>query len=298
MNVRRVAYLLVVLAGASLAAATPFVVEVGQFAVVTRFGRPVATYAEPGLHFRIPVVDQVVRIDGRLLLTEPPVSEYLTLDKKNVIARPFLAWRVKDPLRFLQTVLLRESAEARLSAVTSSELGAALGSVPFEALVSVDPQKMRLSKIAEGVEQRVRDTAAREYGIDVVSLRLERLAFPQQNEAAVFQRMRAERERIARQFRSEGEESSLKIRAEADRERSELLAEADRKAAQIRGEAEAEAARVYAEALKQDPEFFRFVRTLESYDKIIDDKTTIVLPADSPLMRTLVEGPPGAREKK
>jgi len=298
VNVRRAVSLLVVLAGAGLAAFTPFVVEVGQFAVVTRFGRPVATYAEPGLHFRIPIVDQVVRIDGRLLLTEPPVSEYLTLDKKNVIARPFLAWRVKDPLRFLQTVLLRESAEARLSAVTSSELGAALGSVPFEALVSVDPQKMRLSKIAEGVEQRVHDTAAREYGIDVVSLRLERLAFPQQNEAAVFQRMRAERERIARQFRSEGEEASLKIRAEADRERSELLAEADRKAAQIRGEAEAEAARVYAEALKQDPEFFRFVRTLESYDKIIDDKTTIVLPADSPLMRTLVEGPPGAREKK
>ena len=144
----------------------------------------------------------------------------------------------------------------------------------------------------------MRETAAREYGIDVVSLRLERLAFPQQNEAAVFQRMRAERERIARQFRSEGEEAALKIRAEADLQRSSLLAEADKKAAEIRGDAEAEAARVYADALKADPEFFRFVRTLQSYDKIIDDKTTVVLPADSPLMRSLVDGPPGAKDKK
>ena len=298
MSSRRAFALLAGLVLAGLAAAAPFVVEAGQYAVVTRFGRPVAIYTEPGLHLRAPVIDQIVRIDARLLLTEPPVSEYLTLDKKNVIARPFLAWRVKDPLRFLQTVLVRDAAEARLSAVTSSELGAALGSVPFEALVSVDPAKMRLAKIAESVEERVRDTAAREYGIDVVSLRLERLAFPQQNEAAVFQRMRAERERIARQFRSEGEEASLKIRAEADLTRSGLLAEADKRAAEIRGEAEAEAARVYADALQADPEFFRFVRTLESYDKIIDDRTTVVLPADSPLMRTLIEGPPGAKDRK
>ncbi len=298
MNVGRAARGLVVVAGLGLAVATPFVVDAGQYAVVTRFGRPVATYTEPGLHLRIPVIDQVVRMDARLLLTEPPVSEYLTLDKKNVVARPFLAWRVVDPLRFLQTVLVRDVAEARLSAVTSSELGAALGSVPFDALVSVDPEKMQLARIAEGVEKRVRETAVREYGIDVVSLRLERLAFPQQNEAAVFQRMRAERERIARQFRSEGEEAALKIRAEADRARAALLAEADRKAAEVRGEAEAQAARIYADALKQDPEFFRFVRTLESYDKIIDDKTTLVIPADSPLMRSLVEGPPGAKERR
>ncbi len=279
---------------AAAVALSPFVVDTTEFAVVTRFGRPVATYTEPGLHFRIPLVDQVVRIDARLLLTEPPVAEYLTLDKKNVIARPYLAWRVHDPLRFLQTLLLRESAEARLTAVTGSELGAAFGSVPFESLVSVDASKMELEKLGEAVEARVRDTAAREYGIDVVSLRLERLAFPQQNESAVFQRMRAERERIARQFRSEGEEAALKIRAEADRERSRLLAEADKKAAEIRGQAEAEAARVYADALSTDPAFYRFVRTLEAYDKIVDDKTTLVLPADSPLMRTLVDGPAGA----
>ncbi len=274
----------------AIAVGSAFVVDTTEYAVVTRFGRPVRTYTTPGLRFRIPFVDQVVRLDARLLMTEPPAAEYLTLDKKNVVARAFLTWRLDDPLRYLQTVQLRDAAEARLAAVTSSEIGAAFGSVPFDALVSTDADKMRLGAIIDQVEQRVRDTAAREYGVNLVSLRVERLAFPQQNEASVFQRMRAERQRIAKQFRSEGEEQSLKIRAEADRERARILAEADRKASEIRGQAEAEAARIYADALAADPDFYRFVRTLEAYDKIIDKDTTVILPADSPLMKGLLGG--------
>ncbi len=277
--------------------AAPFVVDTTEYVILTRFGRPIQTYTTPGLRLRIPLVDQVVRIDARLLMTEPPVTEYLTLDKKNVVARSFLAWRVSDPLRYLQTVLIREAAEARLSAVANSELGAAFGSVPFEALVSTNPEKMRLSTIVDQVQERVRTAAAREYGIDLVALRIERLSFPRQNEASVFQRMRAERDRIARQFRSEGEEEALKIRAAADLDRARILAEAERKAAEIRGQAEAEAARIYAEALGTDPDFYRFVRTLEAYDKIIDKDTTLVLPADSPLMKSLVEGPPSGNGK-
>ena len=274
----------------ALAVGSAFVVGTAEYAVVTRFGRPVRSYTTPGLRFRIPFVDQVVRLDARLLMTEPPAAEYLTLDKKNVVARTFLTWRLDDPLRYLQTVQLRDAAEARLAAVTSSEIGAAFGSVPFDALVSTDADRMRLGAIIDQVEQRVRDTAAREYGVKLVSLRVERLAFPQQNEASVFQRMRAERQRIAKQFRSEGEEQSLKIRAEADRERARILAEADRKASEIRGQAEAEAARIYADALAADPDFYRFVRTLEAYDKIIDKDTTVILPADSPLMKGLLGG--------
>jgi modulator of FtsH protease HflC len=274
----------------ALAVGSAIVVDTTEYAVVTRFGRPVRTYTTPGLRFRIPFVDQVVRLDARLLMTEPPAAEYLTLDKKNVVARTFLTWRLDDPLRYLQTVQLRDAAEARLAAVTSSEIGAAFGSVPFDALVSTDADKMRLGAIIDQVEQRVRDTAAREYGVKLVSLRVERLAFPQQNEASVFQRMRAERQRIAKQFRSEGEEQSLKIRAEADRERARILAEADRKASEIRGQAEAEAARIYADAFATDPDFYRFVRTLEAYDKIIDKDTTVILPADSPLMKGLLGG--------
>ncbi len=284
------AFVLALFAVVAFGVASAIVVDTTEYAVVTRFGRPARTYTTPGLHFRIPLVDQVIRLDARLLLTEPPPAEYLTLDKKNVVARTFLAWRVDDPLRYLQTVAVRDAAEARLAAVTSSEIGAAFGSVPFEALVSAEAGKMRLGAILDQVENRLRETAAREYGVRLVALRVERLAFPQQNEASVFQRMRAERQRIAKQFRSEGEEQSLKIRAEADSERARILAEAGRKAADIRGQAEAEAARVYADAVAVDPEFYRFVRTLEADEKIIDKDTTVILPADSPLMKGLLGG--------
>jgi membrane protease subunit HflC len=275
-----------------LALCSPFVVDETSYAIVTRLGRPIRTCTEPGLQFRVPLIDQVTEIDARMLLTEPPPTEYLTLDKKNIVARSFVTWRVTDPLRFLQTVVVRDTAEQRLAAITGSELGAAFGSAPFESLVSTDGEKMHLDDIVGGVQERVKATASREFGIDVVAVRLERLSFPQQNEAAVYQRMRAERQRIAKQFRSEGEEQALKIRAEADRERARLLSEANRTATEIRGKAEAGAAAVYAEALGTNPEFYRFVRTLEAYDKIIDKDTTLVLPADSPLMKSLLTGPP------
>ena len=276
----------------ALALLSPFVVDATEYAIVTRFGRPIRTFTTPGLRFRVPLIDQVVRFDARLLLTEPPPTEYLTLDKKNIVARSFLTWRVADPLRFLQTMVVRETAEARLAAVSGSELGAAFGSAPFETLVSPDPDRMRLDAVVREVEERVRSTAAGEFGIELVALRLERLAFPQQNEASVYQRMRAERQRIAKQFRSEGEERALKIRAEADLERARIMTEAERTATEIRGKAEAEAARIYADAVGTSPDFYRFARTLEAYEKIIDKDTTLVLPADSPLMQSLVNGPP------
>lgn len=282
----------VIALGLGLALATPFVVDVTEYAVVTRFGRPIQAYTTPGLRLRVPLVDRVVRVDARVLLTEPPPTEYLTNDKKNVVARSFLAWRVAEPLRYLQTVTVRETAAARLAAVSASELGAALGAVPFEALVSTDPGHVRLGEIVDGIEARVRAAARRDFGIELVAFRLERLAFPQQNETAVYQRMRAERQRIAKQFRSEGEERALKIRADADLERARILSEAERTGAEIRGRAEAEAAAIYADALGANPGFYRFVRTLEAYDKIIDRDTTLVLPADSPLMKSLLEGPP------
>jgi membrane protease subunit HflC len=281
------------LAIVALAALSPFVVDATEYAIVTRFGRPIRTFTTPGLRFRVPLIDQVIHLDARVLLTEPAATEYLTLDKKNIVARSFLTWRIADPLRFLQTMVVRDTAEARLAAVSASELGSAFGSAPFESLVSTDPQRMRLDGVVQEVEERVRSTAAREFGIELVALRLERLAFPQQNEASVYQRMRAERQRIAKQFRSEGEERALKIRAEADLTRARIMAEAERTATEIRGKAEAEAARIYAEAVGTSPEFYRFARTLESYEKIIDKDTTLVLPADSPLMQDLLKGPPG-----
>ena len=181
----------------------------------TRFGRPVAVVTTPGLHARVPFVDDVARLDARLLNLDPPAGEFLTNDKKNIVVTPFVLWRIEDPLRFLQTLVTRESAEARLADLVASETGAALGAVPFTRLVSATAGEADLAGVVAGIGERVRERAAADYGVKVVDVRLKRIAFPEQNLLSVFGRMRSERERIARRFRSEGEEAALKIRAEA-----------------------------------------------------------------------------------
>lgn len=268
----------------------PFVVGATEFAVRTRFGRPVAVVTEPGLSARVPLVDDVARIDARLLYFDAPAAEFLTNDKKNIVVAPFVLWRVADPLRFLQTLVTRESAEARLADLVASETGAALGAVPFTRLVSAVDGEADLAGVVAGIGEGVRRRAAADYGVRVVDVRLKRIAFPEQNLLSVFGRMRSERERIARRFRSEGEEAALKIRAEADRERTRLLAEAYRKAEEEKGAGEAEAARIYARATSQDPDLYRFLRTLRAYEKILDEKTTLVLPGDSDVLRILTDG--------
>lgn len=294
---RRILPLAAGVAALLLLSRVPYVVEATEFAVRTRFGRPVAVVTKPGLHARVPLVDVVTRLDARLLYFDPPPGEFLTNDKKNIVVAPFVLWRIEDPLRFLQTLLTRESAEARLADLVASETGAALGGVPFARLVSATAKEADLGGVVAGIGERVRRKAAADWGVKVVDVRLKRIAFPEQNLLSVFGRMRSERERIARRFRSEGEEAALKIRAEADKERTRLLAEAYRKAEEEKGAGEAEAARIYAKATAQDPDLYRFLRTLRAYEKILDEKTTLVLPGDSEVLRLLTEGSAPAPRK-
>jgi membrane protease subunit HflC len=266
--------------------------------VRTRFGRPIEVVQSPGLHFKLPLVDEVTRLDARLLYFDPPTAEFLTEDKKNVVVSPFVVWRIEDPLRFLQKLYTRENAESRIADLVASEMGTALGRLPFSGLVSVVGGEAHFAEASAAISERVRKRASEDYGVRVVDVGIRRLAFPDQNREAVYNRMRAERERIARRFRSEGEEEAIKIRAEADQERTKLLAEAYRTSAELKGQGEAEAARLYADAVGRDPELYRFLRTLESYDKVLDEKTTLILPADAPLLRLLSEGPPGVRGAK
>ena len=287
---RRLVLLAAGAAALLLLARVPYVVDATELAVRTRFGRPVAVVTKPGLHARVPLVDDVARLDARLLYFDPPAGEFLTNDKKNIVVTPVVLWRIEDPLRFLQTLVTRESAEARLSDLVASETGAALGAVPFARLVSAAAGEADLPGVVKGIAERVGRRAAADYGVKVVDVRLKRIAFPEQNLLSVFGRMRSERERIARRFRSEGEEAALKIRAEADKEKTRLLAEAYRKAEEEKGAGEAEAARIYARATSQDPDLYRFLRTLRAYEKVLDEKTTLVLPGDSDVLRLLTDG--------
>lgn len=267
------------------------VVQETEYAIILAFGNPRSIVTHAGLVWKLPPpFETVVRIDKRLRILDPSPAEYLTLDKKNVLAHAFVAWEVADPLKFLVTVVDRNRAEAQLEDILRAEVGAELGSHDLSALLSTEPGHVRTDAIMQTITERTHAKASEGYGINVRAVRLKRLNFPEENRQAVFRRMEAERERIARQYRSEGEEEAEKVRAQADLEQARILADADRQSQEIRGQADAEAARIYGEAYSRDPEFYEFIKTLETYQSIIDEDATIVLPSDSRLLN-LLRGP-------
>ena len=264
-----------------------FQVDATEAAIVTQFGEPVQIITTPGLYIKLPEpIQSVTRINKQLQIYNLPETEFLTADKKNIIVEAYATWNVTDPLAFLKTVHDTVGAETRLADMVASELGAALGQVELGQLVTVDAAQMKLPATLATIAQ---SAAARtqQYGFTVSDVRLKQLTFPQANLTSVFQRMKAERESIARQFRSEGTEQAAKIRADADTQKAQILADANQKAAETRGQADAQAIAIYASAFQKDPEFYRFLRTLQSYETFVDEQTTLILPSDSELLKYL-----------
>jgi len=270
-----------------------FQVDETEFAIITQLGKPVRVISAAGLRAKWPdPIQSVRRFDRRLLLFDPEPSEFLTQDKKNILVDVYMGWRIEKPLKFLEAVKERSVAETFLADIAAAAIGAALGNYPLSALVSIDPQEIKVDQIMAEVSVKCRDQAAADYGIEILEVRLKRLNLPEQNKESVFERMRTERERMAKKYRSEGEEEAMKIRAEADKESRVILSEAYKQAQKIIGEGEAEAAHIYASAFNRDPRFYKLVRTLESYTKFLNEKTTIVLSTDSELLKLLTEGKP------
>jgi len=266
-----------------------FTVSETEVAIVTLFGRPTRTVVDAGLHFKWPF-ESILRFDRRLIVYDPGSSEFLTKDKKNLVLGSAVAWKIVDANKFLQTVGDANGAEMRLHDLVWATLAADIGRVELSDLLSVEPGRARVQALAEQVRSSATVETERRFGVTLVDLQLKRINFPEQNKFAVYARMRAERDRIAKEYRAQGEEAALKIRAEADRQRSQLLAEAYRDAEKLKGEGDAEAARVYGQAYGKNPQFYRFVRTLDSYKKILNEKTSIILSGDSDLLRLLTQG--------
>jgi membrane protease subunit HflC len=292
---RRMAQVALAVVAVLLVARCFFTVDETEWAMVVRFGRLVRVVGDAGLHLRLPI-DSVRKFDKRLQIYNPPATEMLTGDKKNLVVDAFVVWRIADPVRFLQSVGDNLGAEARLHDLVWSELAAAMGNYELGRLVAVrsevadNGERTALTELAESVRERCRPNALRLYGIELVDVRLKRLNFPEQNKEAVFARMRAERERIAKRYLAEGEEIATRIKAEADREKERILADAYRQAERIKGEGDAEAARIYGQAFSRDPQFYKMLRTLDAYKKAMDDKTTVVLSSDSEFLRLLTQG--------
>jgi membrane protease subunit HflC len=264
-----------------------FQVDATEYAIVTQFGNPVRTITDPGPYFKLPdPVQSVVRINNQLRIYSLPQTEFLTADKKNIILEAYATWQVDDALLFFKTVRDPIGAETQLADIVASELGAALGQVELGELVTVEASQIKLGDTMTAVTQGV-DGRASQYGLAVSDVRFKQLTFPQANLTSVFQRMKAEREAIARQFRSEGTEQAAIIRAEADAGRAQILADANEQAAAVRGQADAEAIAIYAAAFGADSEFYEFLRTIQSYEIFFDQNTTLILPADSQLLKYL-----------
>ena len=264
-----------------------------EFVLVTQFGRPLYTITGAGLHLKW-AFQSANYFDRRLRIYNPRPSEFLTRDKKNIVVDTYAAWKIQDPERFLQTVGDTEAAEMRLHDIVWSGLSAALGGHDLDSLVSPSG-KVESSGLMDQLSVLTDRAALAQYGINVVDVRIKRLNLPEQNKQSVYARMRAERERIARQYRAEGEEQALSIRADADRRKAELLSAAYKKAEKIRGEGDAESTRIYGQAYSKNPRFYKLLRTLEAYKKVLDDKTTAILSSDSELLKVLTHGEAGVK---
>jgi membrane protease subunit HflC len=263
-----------------------YVVDTGEYALVTEFGKPVQVVTAPGLRFKFPY-QSVRTLDARLFAYAPASTEFLTLEKTPVVAASTVLWRISDPKKFFQTVFDRAGAESRLGDILFSELGAAVGGNPLPAFVSVEPGAYRAEAILAQVTAHCREIALRNYGIDVVDVQLRTFDFPKQNRLPVYSRMKSERGRISMKYRSEGEEEGLKIRAEAEQEKTGIVSTALKLAQQQRGEGEGKAASIYSQALSRGPEFYRFVRSTEAARNLLPKGTTLVLPANSELFGLL-----------
>lgn len=292
-----------------VAANSAFVIDQAEQGIIVQFGEPIGdVIAEPGLHWRVPFIQEVRRFDKRLLAWDGDVSQIPTLGREFIIVDATARWRISDPLQFLRSVRDETGARARLDdiidsvardIVSGTELEEIVRSADWEvdvtglaqeevdALADADlesPQKGRAQ-----LEREMLAASSRlmpELGIELVDVRIKRINYIESVREQVESRMISERQSIAARFRSEGEGQSQEILGDMERQLRQIRSEAERRAQEIRGAADADATRIYGEAFGQDPEFYAFFKTLESYDAI-DENTTLMIDADSDFFRYL-----------
>ncbi|HWP67183.1 MAG TPA: protease modulator HflC [Candidatus Limnocylindria bacterium] len=258
-----------------------FTVPVWMQAMVVQLGEPIRQIREPGLYWRIPFIQQVIYFDRRLLDFDASPKEILTRDKQQLVVDNYSRYRIIDPLQFYRTVRDERGAHSRLDDLVYSNLRETLGRHTLREIVSD-----KRAELLEAVTARSNEKA-REYGIEVVDVRVKRADLPEKNEINVFNRMRTERERQAKKYRAEGDEESRKIRSAADKTVQIIMADARQQAEVIRGQGDAQATRIFAEAYGRDPEFYAFVRTLEAYRSTLATGTTAILSPRSDFLELL-----------
>jgi len=265
----------------ALTSMSMFTVHITQSAVLLELQKPKEIITEPGLYFKIPFIQKIRYFSKQLLDNDSPPAEVITRDKKNLLIDNFSLWRITDPLKFLETVRSVNGARARLDDIVYSELRVEIGTHDLHAAVT-ESRETIMAKITE--EANVK---AAEYGIELADVRIKRIDLPPEIANSIFNRMRTERERIAKEYRSEGNEESTKIRATTDKEKTILIAEAYKQEQTVRGKGDAKAIKIYADALQKDPKFYAFIRSMEAYKTSLKNDTTILMTEDSDFLKFL-----------
>jgi membrane protease subunit HflC len=263
-----------------VAYSTLFTVDQTQQALVVRLGDPIRVVTAPGLNYKVPLIDTVIPIDKRILDLENPAQDMIASDQKRLVVDAFARYRVKDPLKFYQSVRSEDGANKILSNLLNSALRRVLGEATLIQVVR-DQREQLMARVREQL-----DAEAQAFGISIVDVRIRRADLPEQNSQAVYQRMQTERQREAQEFRSQGTQRAQEIRAKADRDVTVLLADAQSKGEQTRGEGDSERNRIFAEAYGRDPEFFSFYRSMQAYEAgLRSNDTRMLLKPDSDFFR-------------
>ncbi|HTT13988.1 MAG TPA: protease modulator HflC [Burkholderiaceae bacterium] len=266
-----------------------FTVGETEQALIVRTGAPQGVITEPGLKVKVPLVDTVILYDTRLLTLEPPTEQVILGDQKRIEVETYTRYRIVDPLRFYQSLRTLEQAVPQLSQLVSSSLRRELGQVALRALLSEER-----TQVVERIQREVAEKA-RALGIEVAEVRFHRADLPLETSQAIYERMKSERQREAKELRAQGFEWAQEIQAKADRERTVILSQAQREAKITRGEADAAASRILASAFSADPQFYKLYRSLQTYRQALaDSHPTIVLSPDSELLRAFKSGPGNA----
>jgi membrane protease subunit HflC len=265
-----------------IAYSSVFVVHQTQQALVLRFGEPIRKPVDqPGLYYKLPLIDSVVLIDKRILDLDSPPQEVIASDQKRLVVDAFARYRITDPLKFYQSVGTIEGANSRLSSVLNSSLRRVLGESNFIEVVRDDRADL-MGRIKEGMNAEARDN----FGIEVVDVRLRRADLPDANSLAVYQRMQTERQREAAEIRAQGAQASQAIRAKADRDVTVIIAEATSKGEQLRGEGDGTRNKIFADAYNKDTDFFAFYRSMQAYELGLQKEgTRMLLSPDSDFFR-------------
>ena len=249
-----------------------FFVEQRVQTLILQFGEPIRVIKEPGLNFKIPLAQNVVKFDKRILLFDNSAEEIIAADKKRLIVDAFVRYKIIDPLKFYQTVRFEAALNNRLGSVVNNSLRAVLGKVPLEAVIS-ERRELLMQEVSEMVSVR-----AKQFGISIEEVRIKKADLPAENSEAIYRRMQTERQQEAAQIRAVGNEKARFITAESEKQKTVLLAEAQRDSDILRGEGDAEKNKILGKAFNQDPDFFAFYRAMQAYSKALTEgDTTMVL---------------------